>query len=67
MAEANGRNQWRHTSAILAWIVNVNIDPKKHALFQPKDFDPYHTSEAATVLTGEIKDLKGLFKKGGGP
>jgi hypothetical protein len=41
MAEARGRDNWAHTSAILALIANVNRDPKKGRPFKPADFDPY--------------------------
>jgi len=41
MAEARGRDDWAHTSAILALIANVNRDPKKTRPFKPSDFDPY--------------------------
>jgi len=41
MAEARGRDNWTHTSAILALIANVNRDPKKTRPLKPADFDPY--------------------------
>ena len=41
MAEARGRDNWAHTSAILALVANVNRDPKKNRPFKPADFDPY--------------------------
>jgi hypothetical protein len=41
MAEARGRDNWAHTSAVLALVANVNRDPKKTRPFKPADFDPY--------------------------
>ena len=41
MAEARSRDNWAHTSAVLALIANVNRDPKKSRPFKPADFDPY--------------------------
>ena len=45
MAEARGRDNWAHTSAILALIANVNRDPKKTRAYKPADFDPYATKD----------------------
>lgn len=41
MAEARGRDNWAHTSAVLALVANVNRDPKKTRAYKPSDFDPY--------------------------
>lgn len=45
MAEARGRDNWAHTSAILALVANVNRDPKKTRAYKPSDFDPYSARE----------------------
>ncbi|MCK4603005.1 MAG: hypothetical protein KAU28_11095 [Phycisphaerae bacterium] len=41
MAEAKARDEWNHTSAVLAMLANVNRDPKKGRGFRPDDFNPY--------------------------
>jgi hypothetical protein len=66
MAEGRGRAGWGRMASLMALVANVNIDPKKHAPFQPKDFNPYHARETGAVLPGDVKDLKGLFSKKGG-
>jgi len=45
MAEARGRDNWAHTSAVLALVANVNRDPKKTRAYKPSDFDPYSARE----------------------
>jgi len=45
MAEARGRDNWAHTSAILALVANVNRDPRKTRAYRPADFDPYSAGE----------------------
>lgn len=46
MAEARQRDNWAHTSAILALTANCNRDPKKTKQpFQPSDFDPFAREE----------------------
>ena len=66
MAESRGRDNWAHTSAVLALIANVNRDPKKGRVFKPADFDPYaqakRKSEAIQVTS--MADLRGAFEKG---
>jgi len=61
MAEARGRADWAHTSAILALIANVSRDPKRTRALRPADFDPYAVqdkrSEAIQVTNmGVLKD-----------
>jgi len=61
MAEARSRDEWAHTSAILALIANVNRDPKKGRPLKPADFDPYAAKdrrEEAIEVTdmGVLKD-----------
>jgi len=66
MAEARGRDNWAHTSAILALIANVNRDPKKGRPFKAADFDPYaafdkkHGQGAAIEVT-DMAVLKNTF------
>jgi hypothetical protein len=56
MAEARGRDNWAHTSAILALVANVNRDPKKTRPYKPSDFDPYSIREKRDEVI-EVRDL----------
>ena len=70
MAEARGREAWKHTSSVLALIANVYRDPKKHGPFKPSDFDPHKKNEKDLVLPRcDIEVLKRVFvdRKGGSP
>jgi hypothetical protein len=65
MAEARARDNWAHTSAVLALIANVNRDPKKTRPFKPADFDPYagkDRREEAIEVT-DMAVLKDAFLK----
>jgi len=67
MAEARGRDNWAHTSAVLAMIANVNRDPKKTPAFQPADFDPYRPPKATRVSRkAGFAMLKSVFIDGKG-
>jgi len=48
MAEGLRCEQWRHTSATLAMLVNVNRDPKKTPL-RLDHFNPYEEEGLPTV------------------
>ena len=63
MAEARGRDNWAHTSAILALIANVNRDPKKGRPFKPADFDPYaaRDGQGAAIEVTDMAVLKDAF------
>jgi len=50
MAEARGRDNWAHTSAVLALVANVNRDPKKTRAYRPADFDPYAQQDRRRVV-----------------
>jgi len=56
MAEARGRDNWAHTSAVLALVANVNRDPKKTRAYKPSDFDPYSTRRQRDEAI-EVQDL----------
>lgn len=62
MVEARQRDNWTHTSAILALTANINRDPKKTKVFQPDDFNPFvaqqRKHEADHV---SLEEMKGLF------
>jgi len=40
MAEARQRDNWNHTAAVMALLVNINRDPKKSRPAKPADFHP---------------------------
>jgi hypothetical protein len=50
MAEARGRDNWAHTSALLALIANVNRDPRKTPAASPADFNPFEAKNRGNVL-----------------
>ena len=61
MAESRSKDNWNHTSAVLALIINVNRDPKKHGAVSPKELNP-HEKKVKTVLKGkELRILKDVF------
>jgi hypothetical protein len=61
MAEAKSRDNWNHTSAILALIINVNRDPKKQRAVKPKELNP-HERKPRTILRGKgLRVLKDVF------
>ena len=60
MAEARSRENWAHTSSLLAMLANVNRDPKKTKPFKPSDFDPYgsaNKSAKPVIRKGEDFDI----------
>jgi hypothetical protein len=61
MAEAKSRDNWNHTSAVLALIINVNRDPKKQRAVKPKELNP-HERKPRTILRGKgLRVLKDVF------
>lgn len=63
MAEAQTRDAWSRTSALLALIANCHRDPKRTRAFKVKDFDPFVQS-AKPPKVG-IAVLKDVFIKRG--
>lgn len=64
MAEARGRDQWAHTSTVLALVANVNRDAKKSRAFKPGDFNPYETRRArggVPLVAENLAILKRVF------
>lgn len=63
MAEGRIRENWNHTSALLALLANLHRDPRKGRAFGPVDFHPMHKTPAGkpAVLKGDIELLKTLF------
>jgi len=67
MAEGRGRDNWAHSSVLLALIVNVNRDPKKTRAFKPADFDPYadkYSKRGVVVNKDNISVLRNAFVGG---
>lgn len=49
MAEARRRDNWAHTSAIVAMVANTARDPKvRRKPFVPSEFDPYRRAVPVT-------------------
>jgi len=63
MAEAKGKDNWQHTSTVLALLANINRDPKKQKAFSPDDFNPYRKEpQKKTILKGkDLRILKDVF------
>ena len=62
MAESRGRDNWAHTSAVLAMIFNMHRDPKTARARSAMDFDPY--AQAKQKSETSMADLRGAFEKG---
>ena len=65
MAEARGRDNWAHPSALMALVANVNRDPKKGRPFKPADFDPYaaRAKRDEAIEVTDMAVLKDAFTK----
>jgi len=63
MAEGRDGAQWRHTSALMALIANVNRDPKKGKPFEPSDFDPHSITESREDVIEVTPETVQEFKK----
>jgi len=63
MAEARTRDNWAHTSAMLAMIANAHRDPKKTKPFMPADFNPMEQQQAnqPIIRTNDLSILKSVF------
>lgn len=60
MVEGRCRNDWAHTSAMMALLANIHRDPKRSKVFSPSDFDPY--AVAKKKQSGNVMDeLKRYF------
>ena len=62
MAEGRVKDNWLHTSAILALVANVNRDPKKTKLFKPSDFNPTLNTSGPDVIVVDKENVS-LLKK----
>jgi hypothetical protein len=57
MAEARGRSDWSHTSAILTLLANVHRDPKRRGRpYTPADFNPYTRRRARPITVERLTD-----------
>ncbi len=63
LAEARARDNWAHTSTLLALLANCHRDPKKTRPFKPADFDPYTPKGEEAIRITDMGVLKGAFKK----
>ena len=67
MAEGRSREEWEHTSSILAMIANVNRTKSTSRKFTPLDFDPYRAEKKReakrqpVIETVDIGILKTVF------
>jgi len=63
MSEAKQRDQWRHTSQLLALTANCNRDPKKQREpFTSDDFNPFSEVNTQPQKTSDISVLKMFLK-----
>jgi len=60
MVEARQRDNWTHTSAILALTANCNRDPKKRPL-QPDDFNPFVVAKKKNKARIDMESMKAMF------
>jgi hypothetical protein len=66
MADGRIEQEWNHTAAMLAMLVNVNRDPKKGRAMKPTDFHPgaLKAASRAQPLKADLKLLKTVFVDG---
>lgn len=61
MAEADSRQRWAHTSAVLVLLANAHRDPKKCRPFLPADFNPHLRRKEPVAAKVGIAVLKQVF------
>jgi len=62
MADARRRDEWQHTSAVLAMLANVHRNPKKRPRpFTPAEFHPLIEPQKAPAAKAGIRTLKTIF------
>jgi hypothetical protein len=62
MADAERREAWQHTSAILAMLANVHRNPKKKPQpFKPSEFHPLVASDQSPLAKTPVRTLKTIF------
>jgi hypothetical protein len=67
MAEAKSKDNWNHTSAILALIINVNRNPKKQRAVKPRELNPHERKVKAILRGKDLRILKDVFVTGQRP
>lgn len=62
MADARMQDEWSRTASILAWLGNINKDPKKGRPFKPEEFMPAKqpSLDAPKPMVG-VEALKTVF------
>ena len=63
MADARGKDNWNHTSSLLAMLFNINRDPKKQRAVSPEIFNPYITNKAKKDTRMAFNFMKSLWVK----
>lgn len=62
MAQGASREQWNHTSSLLALLANCHRDPKKGRARKPADFHPQSKrTQRKPLPTADITILKSVF------
>jgi hypothetical protein len=62
MADARRRDEWQHTSAVLAMLANVHRNPKKKPQpFTPAEFNPLAGERKAVAPKTGVRTLKTIF------
>lgn len=67
MADGRRREEWEHTSALLALTYNASrSDPNKQRAMTPADFNPYTAKKSRSDSKGyagrmSIRDLRGAI------
>lgn len=59
MATGRSKENWRHTSTMLAMIANVNRS--RGRAFTPDDFDPHKRGHKQVATKEDISFMKELF------
>ncbi|MCK4982810.1 MAG: hypothetical protein KAS17_07790 [Victivallaceae bacterium] len=63
MADARGKDNWNHTSSVLAMLFNINRDPKKQRAVSPEIFNPYETRKVKNDTRMAFDFMKSLWVK----
>jgi hypothetical protein len=62
MADARRRDEWQHTSAVLAMLANVHRNPKKKPQpFTPAEFNPLAGERKTVAHKTGVRTLKTIF------
>jgi hypothetical protein len=61
MVEGRREEQWNHTAAIRADILNSHRDPKRSSAFKPDDLRPATRREQQRQNYGEFGEFKSLM------